>query len=116
MKCLKCFSYFSGGYCKLCSEKPEKPKPKPIRKVSLKRIDKNKEYSEVNKQYLKDNPVCEVINCELKSDQVHHKKGRTGDLLTDIKYFLAVCDPCHKYIELNPLWAKEHGYSESRLT
>jgi len=107
--------YYSGDYCHICETKPEKKKPKSINKVSKKRIDQNKEYSKVRDQYLKIFEVCEVKNCMLPSTQLHHKMGRIGELLTDVNHFLAVCDTCHKYIELNPLWAKEHGYSESRI-
>ncbi len=112
---MSCAHIKSGSWCKICSEKPEKKKPKPIKKVSDKRKIASVEYSVVKNQYLVDNPICEVDNCLNASDQIHHKKGRTEDLLTDIKHFLAVCDPCHKYIELHPEWAKLHGYSESRL-
>jgi hypothetical protein len=42
-------------------------------------------------------------------------KGRIGDLLTDRRYMLPVSDRGHKKIELNPDWAKEMGYSLSRL-
>jgi hypothetical protein len=107
--------YYSGSYCHVCHDKPEKKKPKGIRRVSLKRVEENKEYSNVRISYLNAYPVCEVHNCNNKSDQIHHKAGRIGGLLLDINHFLAVCDTCHKYIELNPLWAKEHGYSESRI-
>lgn len=106
----------SGGYCSICEEKPEKRKPKPLRKVSVKRVTENKEYTKVREAYLKVFPVCEVYNCNNKSDQIHHKKGRIGELLTDINFFMAVCDTCHKYIETRPLWAKLNGYSLSRLT
>jgi hypothetical protein len=105
----------SGSYCKICDTKPEKKKPKSIRKVSVKRVKENKEYSHRRKLYLELNPVCEVHNCGNKSTEIHHKKGRIGELLIDIEHFLAVCEQCHKYIELNPVWAKIQGYSETRL-
>lgn len=108
--------YYSGSYCKTCEERPEKKNPKAIPKVSKKRVVQNSEYSKVRLEYLKIFPVCEVLNCGNKATEIHHKAGRSGMLLTDANHFLAVCEACHKYIELNPLWSKEHGYSESRLT
>jgi hypothetical protein len=42
-------------------------------------------------------------------------KGRIGNLLTDPKYFLAVCRQCHNWIEEHPKEAKELGYSVSRI-
>lgn len=106
----------TNGYCTICGTgKTEKKKPKPLRKVSKKRIEENKEYSAVAKKYLELFPICEVENCDNKSEQIHHVAGRLGNLLTDTDNFLAVCGICHQYIELNPLWAKEHGYSKTRL-
>jgi hypothetical protein len=107
---------FSGGYCKICSEPPPKKAPKPLRKVSVKRVEQNTEYSNLRLAYLKVYPVCEVLNCLNPSTEIHHRAGRIGELLTDINHFMAVCRTCHQYIELNPLWAKLQGYSESRLT
>lgn len=59
--------------------------------------------------------MCQVDGCCRYAQEVHHRKGRLGDLLTDTKYFLAVCGICHNKIELQPKWAKENGYSVSRL-
>jgi hypothetical protein len=108
--------FYSGSYCKVCEERPEKKAQRPIPKVSKKRAKENTEYSKVRKIYLEHFPVCEVWNCGNKSTEIHHMRGRVGSLLIDVNHFLAVCEACHKYIENNPLWAKEHGYSESRLT
>lgn len=105
----------SGKYCPICnSGKTEKKVPKQIRKVSLRRVEQNADYSFVRRIFLEIHPVCEVHNCLCKSEDVHHKKGRLGELLTNITHFLAVCRTCHKYIEEHPDWAKERGYSELR--
>lgn len=101
--------------CKICDPPAEKKVPKPLRKVSVKRVEENKEYSLVRTAYLKVFPICEVYFCKQQSTEIHHKAGRTGDMLTDTNHFMAVCSTCHKYIELNPVWAKIQGYSESRL-
>jgi hypothetical protein len=98
--------------------KPE-PKPKkklaPIRQISKKREQQNREYLRLNKKYLEGHPECEVINCKNRSNQVHHRKGRIGRLLCATEHFLAVCSPCHAEIELHVNWAKENGYSIDRL-
>ena len=47
--------------------------------------------------------------------EIHHKKGRVGKLLLDQNYWLAVSREGHRKIEENPEWAKEMGYSVSRL-
>lgn len=53
--------------------------------------------------------------CGKDATQVHHKKGRIGKLLLDVRFFLPVTQDCHQYIEEHPEWAKEQGYSLSRL-
>lgn len=92
-----------------------KDKGKSLRPRSVKRAKQEREYSHKRLLFLENNPVCQVKGCEMHSDQVHHKKGRIGELLTDERYFLAVCGPHHRYIENHPEEAKKHGYSLSRL-
>ena len=89
--------------------------PEPIKKVSDKRKVENKEYLKVSKEFLESIIFCQLKDCKGLATEVHHKKGRIGKLLTDIKYFLGVCRECHNKIELNPIWAKENGYSINRL-
>jgi hypothetical protein len=48
--------------------------------------------------------------------EVHHMAGRIGNKLLDQKMWLAVCRPCHVFIEQHPAAAKQLGLSESRLT
>lgn len=84
---------------------------KPLTGISKKRAKENRVYLKKREDYLKENPYCEVMECLNKSTQVHHKKGRTGDLLIDETHFLAVCYPCHEKIEKKPEWAKNNGYS-----
>ena len=56
---------------------------------------------------------CEVCH-ERAASEIHHMKGRTGELLTDPTYFLGVCRSCHNKITLNPEWAHDLGYSATR--
>ena len=93
-----------------------KKKPKPIKKVSDKRKVDNESYLLLRQMFLQKNPICQVDNCQLKSVQCHHKKGRVGDNYLDTTTWLAVCNDHHHKIEMNPVWAKEQGYSESRLS
>lgn len=89
--------------------------PEPVKKISLKRNLENREYLKVRKVFLESLIFCQVKGCKGLATEVHHKKGRIGKLLTDIRYFLGVCRECHNKIELNPTWAKENGYSLNRL-
>lgn len=87
-----------------------------IRKLSTKRAQQNREYIKVRYLFLIENPICQIEGCGCEATEVHHKKGRIGKLLTDVRYFLAVCRSHHNYIELHPEESKEKGYSLSRLT
>lgn len=95
-----------------------KPTQKRIPNRSPKRAKQEREYSKVRKEFLLANPLCEARIpqlCTTDSVQVHHKAGRIGDLLTDVRYFLPVCDACHKWVELHPLESKELNLSTDRL-
>lgn len=85
-----------------------------IRPRSKKRSRQEREYAKLRKEYLDDHEYCEVCGSFL-ANQIHHRAGRIGKLLTNTKFFLAVCPTCHKLIEERPQWAKEKGFSISRL-
>lgn len=82
---------------------------------SKKRIVQEREYNRKRRIFMEKNPVCQFENCNLPSTECHHAKGRIGDLLTDERYFVALCHEHHTWVELNPLEAKEKGLSLSRL-
>lgn len=104
----------AGGVCRRVKQ-PKKVTR--IKKVSDKRRKQNTVYSQKRNAYLKAYPTCQVgtLSCTIKATEVHHKRGREGELLTDERYFLAVCRHCHTVIEENPTWAKHKGFSENRL-
>lgn len=89
-----------------------------MRNRSVKRAKQECEYLKENKIYLKVNIYCEAkVQCHgMLSNQVHHKKGRIGDLLLNKEFWLPVCNQCHKWIECHPIEAKELGLSLSRLS
>lgn len=106
-----------------------KPLPsltKKIKRRSNKRAKQERLYLKLRDKFLQENPQCAVHKLKFHdpwggvhfcvATQVHHKKGRIGDLLTDVRYFLPVCDEGHKEIEDNPKWAKEQGFSLNRLS
>ena len=89
---------------------------KPIKNVSDKKLIELKEYRIVRDRYLKENPVCEFEGCGSREVELHHKKGKVGKLLVDPRYFCSLCRNHHRYIEENPILAKELGLSVDRLT
>ncbi len=96
---------------------------KPLKRSGIKRtLSKKREiqvrlYNNKTKpEYLIAHSQCEVEDCHQRATQIHHKKGKIGDLLNDTEYFLAVCWLDHDHIERHPIWAKEKGYSLNRLS
>lgn len=107
------------GLCASCSHalrKAEKDAArvkvvKPIRKVSAERSKENHVYARLRKEYLEAYPCCEVPECHHKSTELHHQKGRSGDLLTNTDYFMAVCHEHHHMITVDSKWAIDNGFS-----
>jgi len=95
---------------KTCSEDCEKEyrEGNPVKKISNKsegqKIRENI-YKDLRKIYLNKNQKCEVNNSH-KSTEIHHISGRNGDRLNDVKFFLAVCRECHRWIHENPKEAR----------
>lgn len=89
---------------------------KPIKKLSDKRKKENAIYLREVTAFLNlpENKICPVTKG--RTTEVHHMKGRIGKLLLDKRYWLAVSRKGHQRIELNPEWAKEQGFSLSRLS
>jgi len=74
------------------------------------------EYRIVRDQYMRGHTLCDarLYGCSNYATDLHHKCGRTGKLLTDVRYFMAVCRSCHNAIEREPEMAKEKGFSLTR--
>ena len=96
------------------------PKKKvAIRRTSAKRQQQINEYKKVRDQFLQGKSCA---RCGRKHDpprfelSVHHKKGKIDELLTDVRWFLAVCVfPCHGFLESHPNISKAKGWSLDRL-
>lgn len=74
---------------------------------------KLKEIYSKEAEKFKDGKIC--ANCINRAHDVHHKKGRVGNFLLDMRTWIAVCRDCHIMIEMNPNWARENGYIETRI-
>jgi hypothetical protein len=128
MKKCKCGTEFRqynslNSYCSYdCKRKYSKPVNlklkdcKPIKKVSDKRKIENLKYQVLRIEFLSkpENQKCPITGKQ--TTDIHHKKGRIGDLLLDTTYWVALSREGHKFVEENPIWAKENGYSLNRLS
>jgi hypothetical protein len=79
-----------------------------IARVSKKRLEEQKIYSEKRKAFLALHPVCQVCNSR-KSREIHHMKKR-GKYYLDETTWLATCNLCHQMVHDNPSWARRLGY------
>lgn len=132
-KCVECGRedqpWFSKKRCKSCSQKAYsqklseqnvnkiksgEKKPPKLNLVSTKQAARLKEYMKLRNQFLEINDRCE--RCGGDATEVHHAAGRVGDNLIDTDNFVAVCRPCHQWIETHPTESKEQGYSRNRLS
>jgi len=98
----------------LVVQKPKKPYIIP--KVSEKRKIDNLKYSAQRIVFLgkPENKICPITGWP--TTEIHHKKGRIGELFLDERYWIALSREGHQYVEENPEWAKENGYSLDRLS
>ena len=92
---------------------PEKRLKVRIRPISEARSKQVKLYSKLRQIHLIEVPVCEVCKSRAASE-IHHKRGRIGELLNDRTHFLSTCKVCHRLIHQAPKWAAEKGYIESK--
>ena len=109
-------SHGKDKYCQPCWYSMEKPKS--IAPVSKKRQVAMDEYSKRRQLFFITNPICKakLVGCTGPATDVHHKAGRVGENYLKISTWLALCRSCHRWVEDNPIEAKELGFSESRLT
>jgi hypothetical protein len=93
---------------------------KPLRKVSKGQSARLRLYRAVRQRFLLDNPICQAcipisrhVGFPLKdarwAEDVHHKYGRIGPLLTWTPGFVAICRNCHHYIGEHPNIARKLG-------
>jgi hypothetical protein len=83
-----------------------------VRRRSLKRGRQEAEYRRMHPVFMDAHPLCAV--CGKASEQIHHQAGRVGNLLTDDRYWVAVCALCHEQITTQPTWAYARGLSLHR--
>jgi len=123
-----------GDKCETCARAERKAeteafKPKKIytiKKVSDKRSVELTQYSKDKATFLLGR-WCALHGKPCLPTDIHHAAGKIGYIdewarekgitaFLDIRYWVPVCRVAHDEIELNPNWAKENGFSESRLS
>lgn len=89
-----------------------------MNQYSKKRQKLNREYLKATRAFKEAHPICMVQSnvCTGVATQIHHAAGRVGKNFLDESKWVATCFRCHCKIEENPIWAKENGFSLSRLS
>jgi hypothetical protein len=97
-------------------------KSRRISPISKNRSQRLANYRVVRKEFLAgkrcacygiirvDSPTGRMIWCDNKASEVHHSRGRVGDLLCDTRYFVPVCRAAHDWIGCNLEEARKHGW------
>lgn len=102
------------------ARKAAAPKAKPARKARISKQsdpERHNLYMAVRTLYLVQFPncaICEANGIEKKAEDLHHRKGKQGDLLFDPRFFIGLCRVHHEWVHENPVDAIEHGWSLSR--
>ena len=75
-------------------------------------------YRAIKDLYIRQKPWCEAcqVLCTIlqPADEIHHKHGRSGLLLLDVRHWMAVCSRCHVYIHEHPNAARSAGLLAAR--
>lgn len=83
---------------------------KPIRPVSKRRAQQNKERRCVARQM--EGARCAM--CNARADDLHEVLSRArGGSITDPENIRPLCRPCHTYITEHPAWAEANGWSKN---
>lgn len=90
----------------------------PLRKRSKRKESQWREYVNIAKIYIAENPYCHIKSpvCNVHTECVHHKKGR-GIYLADVRYFAASCSRCNLWLETaeGKKWGYANGFRLDRI-
>jgi hypothetical protein len=78
-----------------------------MKKISDRQRQRLKEYATARGRFMQDNPNCQV--CNEKATDCHHSRGRAGPLISDARFFKALCRTHHDLCRDNPNAARELG-------
>lgn len=84
--------------------------------VSPRRRRETVTYRRLRREFLEARPRCEWPGgCAHPAGEVHHKRGRVGDLYLDVEHWLPLCGSHHAWATAHPAQAKDMGVSENRV-
>lgn len=75
----------------------------PLRRRSAKLVAAMRVYNQRREAFLAEHPTCEHptnhLNGSVRSEVVHHQRGRFGRRLLDERWWKASCSPCNAEAE-----------------
>lgn len=77
--------------------------------MSEKRRRESRVYTKLRKQFLEENPICELEYCFKPSVDLHHRHGRTGTNYLDTETWSALCRDHHDNVHAHPNEARKAG-------
>ena len=75
-------------------------------------------YNAIKALFLKANPFCQthadIFNetgsmYRINATEIHHRRGRDGNLLFDVRHWSGCCEKCHRWIHENTAEAQALG-------
>lgn len=94
-----------------------KKKPVAIKLKSSKQNARDRKYKVIRDKWIVEHSICEMMitsECQYNATDVHHSKGKIGNLYFDTKWFKAGCRICHNYVETHVEEAIQKGLTFSR--
>lgn len=87
-----------------------------MRARSKKRAAQERTYRRLRDAFLTARPRCEMRLecCTTWATEVHHMRGRDGDRLLVVDWWMAGCSACHRWVTEHPAEAYEKGLSLHR--
>lgn len=69
-------------------------------------------YNAIKAEFLIGEEECVVgmPGCTPYQVDIHHKNGRSGILLFDVRHWMTVCNSCHSYLHAHPAEARIKGW------
>lgn len=88
----------------------------PVKKVSDKEKQRQKDYRKARKLFLSkpENLQCKFPGCNQIATEVHHASGRIAGNLTDEKNMIGLCTEHHHWAHNNDAEARKLGLIKSR--
>lgn len=85
----------------------------PIKAIATKTAAKQREYAKAKTEFARAMSAQRKAYCEscgtTRNLTLHHRRGRAGSLISDMRFFSLLCFSCHEWVHAHPKQARERG-------